>query len=93
MVGSGRVAGWLTEAEDRIGWVLAHPGMSGWLKDSLRTAVDRDPVEVLNDLEMLNVLLRAKSYAHIEAGQSALTPEITGSDPFPVNLFQGSCST
>ena len=51
--------------EDRIAWVLAHPGMSDWLKQTVRTALDRDPVAVLNDLEILNVLLRRKSEEQI----------------------------
>lgn len=44
--------------EQRIAWILAHPGTSAWLKDALRAARQRDPVEVLNELEMLNLLLR-----------------------------------
>ncbi len=44
--------------EQRIAWVLAHPSTSAWLKDALRAARQRDPVEVLNELEMLNLLLR-----------------------------------
>lgn len=49
----------LTTNEQRIAWVLAHPGTSAWLKDALRAARERDPVEVLNELEILNLLLRA----------------------------------
>jgi len=45
----------------QIAWVLAHPGMSNWLKDAFRTAADCDPVDLLNDLEILCLLLRAKS--------------------------------
>ena len=44
--------------EQRIAWVLAHPGTSAWLKDALRGARQRDPVEVLNELEILTLLLR-----------------------------------
>ena len=50
----------LEEAERRIEFVLAHPGMSRWLKNAMRTALDRDPVKVLNDLGILNTLLRAR---------------------------------
>lgn len=56
----------LLEAEKQIAWVLAHPGMSDWLKDALRTAVDRDPEHLLNDLEILCLLLRAKAQAAID---------------------------
>lgn len=53
----------LTNAEQRIAWVLAHSGMSVWLKDTLRTALDSDPVQVLSDLEMLKLLLAARADA------------------------------
>ncbi len=49
----------LTTNEQRIAWILAHPGTSAWLKDALRGARERDPVEVLNELEILNLLLRS----------------------------------
>ena len=48
----------LTTNDQRIAWILAHPGTSDWLKDALRAARERDPVEVLNELEILNLLLR-----------------------------------
>jgi hypothetical protein len=51
----------LTTNDQRIAWVLAHPGTSAWLKDALRAARERDPVEVLNELEILNLLLRELS--------------------------------
>ena len=48
----------MKEAKRRIDFVLNHPANSEWLKDSLRKALDRDPIEVVNDLEVLNTLLR-----------------------------------
>jgi hypothetical protein len=45
--------------DQRIAWILAHPGTSAWLKDALRAARKRDPVEVLNELGILTLLLRA----------------------------------
>jgi hypothetical protein len=39
--------------------------MSPWLKEALTTARDRDPIDVLNDLEILNHLLRTRSNTHI----------------------------
>jgi hypothetical protein len=53
-------------AEDRIQWVLDHPDMSDWVKDVLRTARDRNPVDVLNDLEILNTLLRSHAEALVD---------------------------
>jgi hypothetical protein len=59
----------LRKAEQQIAWVLAHPGMSPWLKGALRTAHDQNPVHLLNDLEILCLLLRSKSQAVIDQGQ------------------------
>ncbi|KPQ01207.1 MAG: hypothetical protein HLUCCA12_17540 [Rhodobacteraceae bacterium HLUCCA12] len=73
-----RLETYLTEAEDRIDWVLAHPGMSDWLKETLRGACERDPVEVLNDLEMLDHLLRRRAQAQIERSLSRIGHESGG---------------
>lgn len=60
----------LKETDDRIACVLAHPGMSLWLKETLGAALERDPVDILIDLDILNHLLRARSDAliHLEVG-------------------------
>lgn len=42
--------------ESEIDWVLHHPGMSTWLKESLRLSLGRDPLSVLNELEVLRCL-------------------------------------
>lgn len=47
--------------EDQIAFVLSHPGMSAWLKRALSEALSCDPIEVLNDLEILNLILRSRS--------------------------------
>lgn len=41
--------------------MLGHPGMSAWLKTALSDALHRDPISVLNDLEILNLILRNRS--------------------------------
>ena len=43
--------------EFEIERVLADPAASFWLKDALRTALDRDPVDAANDAEVLAQLL------------------------------------
>lgn len=43
-----------------VDFVLNHSDMSPWLKNALATGVDRDPVAVLNDLEILNFVFRAR---------------------------------
>lgn len=40
-----------------IDQVLADPAASFWLKDALRSAMERDPVDAANDAEVLAKLL------------------------------------
>lgn len=54
--------------ESQIDWVLAHPGMSSWLKTTLSSGRERHPIEVLNDLEILNHVLRARCEAFLCRG-------------------------
>lgn len=49
------------DLEEQISFVLQHPGMSNWLKDSLRAALERDPVSLLNDLEILTLIIRRRA--------------------------------
>lgn len=42
---------------DRIRKTLADPCASDWLKQALRTALDRDPVDAANDAEALASML------------------------------------
>lgn len=51
----------LDAIDKQISFVLDHPGMSAWLKCALRGALPRDPIVVLNDLEILNLILRRRS--------------------------------
>lgn len=51
--------------DDQISYALSHPGISAWLKDALRGALDRDPIDVLNDLEILSLMLRKRSAQRI----------------------------
>ena len=55
----------ITSTEEHIRWVMSHPGMSPWLKMALETARERHPVDLLNDLEILHHLLRARCEASI----------------------------
>jgi hypothetical protein len=57
--------------EERIAWILANPRSSAWLKQALESANGRDPVAVLNDLEILNLLLRKKAEASIQNALSS----------------------
>jgi hypothetical protein len=62
----------LRDAEQRIAWVLEHPGMSSWLKNALRTALDCDPVQIVNDLEILRTLLPPRTDALVKKGLEIL---------------------
>jgi len=37
--------------EQQIAWILESSGMSQWLKNTVRSALDNDPVRTLNDVE------------------------------------------
>jgi serine/threonine protein kinase len=56
----------MPEIERRIAWILAHPGISERLKDALSKALDRDPIDVANDVELLIHLLRPWTTARID---------------------------
>lgn len=51
----------LSSVDAQIEFVLGHPDMSDWIKDTLRGALACSPIEVLNDLEILNRILPAWS--------------------------------
>lgn len=52
-------------ANDRMNWVLAHPGFSAWLKTTLAQSRGRDPIELLNELEVLDSLIRDRCAAEL----------------------------
>jgi len=56
------------QAEQNVAWILAHPAFSDWLKETLRSAMTCDPLQVANDLELLNHVVRAWSLARIDSG-------------------------
>lgn len=60
------------QLNDRIAWVLERPQISPWLKAALTGARARDPIDVLNELEILNLLLRADCDARIHAQSAEL---------------------
>lgn len=47
--------------DTRIHWVLEHPDMSPWLKSALRSALDENPVDLTNDLQILANLIVSRS--------------------------------
>jgi hypothetical protein len=57
---------------DYISWILTDPATSYWLKNALKAALKRDPVDVANDAEHLASLLSVLSKLRIEALEDAL---------------------
>lgn len=53
----------LGDAHARIAEVLHHPATSRWLKAALGDALDRDPVDVLDDIDALRELLVERTAA------------------------------
>lgn len=47
-----------------IGLILADPAASYWIKDALRSALTRDPVDAVNDAEVLAKVLHHKLANH-----------------------------
>ncbi len=52
--------------------VLADPAASRWLKEALRTAQERDPVDAANDASYLFAVLDKRASEAIQAAQVAL---------------------
>lgn len=44
-------------SDDEIRQILNGPGTSHWLKNALMAALDRDPVDAVNDAELLAMVL------------------------------------
>lgn len=66
----------LAELDQQVDFILTHPDMSAWLKTTLQAAIVRNPVDVLNDLEILNQVLPRRCGLLIENGlaKSTLRP-------------------
>ncbi len=47
--------------EEQITFILCNPNASAWLRDTLRSALDQDPITILNDIEILSLILRNRS--------------------------------
>lgn len=47
--------------------MLQDPNTSAWLREALRTALERDPVDAANDAEMLRCVLMRRLGAALDA--------------------------
>ena len=50
--------------------ILADPGISSWLKDAIKTAYERDPIEAMRDARRLLTML-GERYTQIVNGNFA----------------------
>lgn len=50
------------DGADEITTTLKDPAASDWLRDALRTAMERDPVDAANDAEVLARLLEDRAF-------------------------------
>lgn len=48
-------------SDHEIREILAGPGTSNWMKVALSTALERDPVDAVNDAELLAIVLRHRA--------------------------------
>lgn len=53
-------------SDDEILQILKGPGTSNWMKVALSTALNRDPVDAVNDAELLALVLNKRLKTIIE---------------------------
>lgn len=59
-------------SDDEIRQILDGPGTSSWMKLALTTALNRDPVDAVNDAELLALVLRHRAEQINEAAKVEL---------------------
>ena len=64
----------ILRSEAHIRSALAHPAFSDWLKAALRGALERDPLTLANDLELLTHLLRPWAEARLSLSAYTMRP-------------------
>ena len=50
----------MTANSKQVAEILTDPTASNWLKDALTKLVTRDPLDALNDVEILHEILKAR---------------------------------
>ncbi|WP_199041229.1 MULTISPECIES: hypothetical protein [unclassified Dyella] len=58
--------------------VLADPGASNWLKDALRAAITRDPVDAANDASTLKNILEDRCDQAVETAWDEFCEQMAG---------------
>ncbi|MBN9065489.1 MAG: hypothetical protein BGN87_16230 [Rhizobiales bacterium 65-79] len=62
----------LIKTDEQIDWLLSRSNVSPWLKNALTAARGRDPVELLNDLGILDCVLRTRCNAQVRSALETL---------------------
>ncbi len=68
----------LSQRDGLIAWIESHPGVSDWLKEAVKSARDRDPVSLLNDLEILRVLMQLEANAELSKIYGGIPRHVSG---------------
>jgi hypothetical protein len=67
--------------------ILADPGLSNWLKDAIKTAYERDPVDALHDVQRLLKML-GERYTQIVNRDRAGLRATPGTSPRSAKIEQ-----
>lgn len=59
--------------DEQISFVLTHPATSNWLKNALSAALTVDPISAMNDLEILNLIIRQRAEQLVQEGYRSET--------------------
>ncbi len=59
-------------SDDEIRQILQGPGTSSWMKVALSTALNRDPVDAVNDAELLAMVLGYRAEQITATARAAL---------------------
>ena len=57
----------LKQIEKQIDWIISNPNMSQWVKNALGEARNCDPIGIVNELEILNHVLRARCEIYVKS--------------------------
>ncbi len=57
----------LKRIEEQIDWIISNPNMSQWVKNALEETRNCDPIGIVNELEILNHVLRARCEIYVKS--------------------------
>jgi hypothetical protein len=57
----------LKQIEEQIDWIISNPNMSQWVKKALEATRNSDPIGTVNELEILNHVIRARCEIYVKS--------------------------